>query len=186
MHIWLPLKSNQKFHTQCNSCYSSPLQANNPKFSRELVGTPSLERWLPFFLRRWIWGSFQVDQLLSSFLADPIEFTKGLSKGRRRVIKTHLPLSFLPHHLLKTCKVVVPCWDHLNHPPLWWYFPSRLSWWRGTWGTAPSPTSTTMSTSPLTTSSETSPPLPKCSGLASSTMARTGDTREALKRPREF
>lgn len=46
----------------------------------------------------------QVDQLLSSFLADPIEFTNGLS-GRRRVIKTHLPLPFLPPQLLTTCKV---------------------------------------------------------------------------------
>jgi len=50
--------------------------------------------------------SGEVDQLLSSFLADPIEFTNGLS-GRRRVIKTHLPLAFLPPHLLTTCKVIL-------------------------------------------------------------------------------
>jgi len=50
--------------------------------------------------------SGEVDQLLSSFLADPIEFTSGLS-GRRRVIKTHLPLAFLPPHLLTTCKVIL-------------------------------------------------------------------------------
>jgi len=50
----------------------------------------------------------EVDQLLSSFLADPIEFTNGLSGGgRRRLIKTHLPLNFLPPHLLTTCKVIL-------------------------------------------------------------------------------
>ena len=60
--------------------------------------------------------SYQVDQLLSSFLADPIEFTNGLSGGgRRRLIKTHLPLNFLPPHLLTTCKVCLSCQDCLNH-----------------------------------------------------------------------
>merc|ERR1711971_754443 len=48
----------------------------------------------------------EVDQLLSSFLADPIEFTNGLT-GRRRLIKTHLPLAFLPPNLLTTCKVIL-------------------------------------------------------------------------------
>jgi len=51
--------------------------------------------------------SKQVDQLLSSFLADPIEFTNGLGGRRRRVIKTHLPLAFLPPKLLTTCKVIL-------------------------------------------------------------------------------
>merc|ERR1711971_689601 len=57
----------------------------------------------------------EVDHLLSSFLADPIEFTNGLSGGgRRRLIKTHLPLAFLPPNLLTTCKACISCQDCLN------------------------------------------------------------------------
>jgi len=50
--------------------------------------------------------SHEVDLLLSSFMADPIQYTHNLT-GRRRLIKTHLPLPFLPPGILTTCKVIL-------------------------------------------------------------------------------
>jgi len=50
--------------------------------------------------------SQEVDLLLSSFMADPIQYTHNLT-GRRRLIKTHLPLPFLPPGILTTCKVLL-------------------------------------------------------------------------------
>ena len=39
-------------------------------------------------------------------MADPIRYTHNLT-GRRRLIKTHLPLPFLPPGILTTCKVLL-------------------------------------------------------------------------------
>ena len=112
-------------------------------------------------------------------MADPIQYTHNLT-GRRRLIKTHLPLPFLPPGILTTCKVLL---SH-SHSSDW--DAQRWSWWPGTWRTAQCLTSTTTSTSPLMTSSATSTPSPRCSSWASSTTAHIGGTWEALRGPKEF
>ena len=112
-------------------------------------------------------------------MADPIRYTHNLT-GRRRLIKTHLPLPFLPPGILTTCKVLL---SH-SHSSDW--DAQRWSWWPGTWRTAQCPTSTTTSTSPPMTLSATSTPLPRCSSWASSTTAHIGGTWEALRGPKEF